>query len=316
MTAIKPGDDGRKACEVVSVGDDIRRKSHRCSPGKNARNESNKSKRSSTVFAARERFAGAVSRGVDELTSWYGYSRERAAELLLGEIRKDDSPPCDDEVFQVMERCRLGMEEAAKTVTVARALRRSRVEKGLSAVEAIDDLTSKLRISSLVMKVEATSCSPDKSGHCSGTADRGEGTLEVQTKHVSAETGENGGGMHSVASRSMTSAQRTAKCTKSTFGRSIVSKAAVRKRPLPGCDDNLSNSTIVDKELQAADELEMGKKAKLSEKQETLPDASIRCKSPTGSTVRTKRGAMHRGEEQQLFAQQPALKRPRADSEL
>lgn len=315
MTAIKTRKDDSTA-GGIDLGAASEHPKNRSSRRKGASNGPKKPLGGSSVSAARERFAVAVSRGVEELTG-RGYSRERAAALLLGEIRMDDGPPCDNEVFRAMERCRMGMEEAAKTVTVARALRRTRTEKGLSAVDAIDDLTSKLDISSLVMKVEAESSSFDGGSGFSSVGDKySDETLASPLKELSTKGGESGGGC-SIASRSnssppKTTSQRTMKCVRSTPVRNVSPKAPGRKRSLSGCEDSMADTTRSGKERK--NEVDLSSEAKLADKENDLSDSAARCKSPTATMIRTKRGSVHRGEDQQLLAQQPALKRTRADS--
>lgn len=105
------------------------------------------------IAEAKGRFAAAVANGVDELMKWKGYSRDRASSLILQEIQQGVAYPTDEEVFRVMKMHGIGMEDASKTLLVARAVQRSRSEKGVSSVEAIDDLTLKLSTSRLFGQV-------------------------------------------------------------------------------------------------------------------------------------------------------------------
>lgn len=106
------------------------------------------------IAEAKGRFAVAVASGVEELMKRKGYSRDRASSLILREIQQGVAPPTDEEVFRVMKMHGIGMEDASKTLLVARAVQRSRSEKGVSSAEAIDDLTLKLSTSRLLGQVD------------------------------------------------------------------------------------------------------------------------------------------------------------------
>lgn len=84
----------------------------------------------------------------------HGYSPERAATLILDQIRQCDSQPCRDEVFRLMEVHGLGLDEAAKAIVVSDALKRVQSNRGLSAVDAVDFLSSCLTTMKLLGIVE------------------------------------------------------------------------------------------------------------------------------------------------------------------
>jgi len=277
-----------------------------------------------TVDAARKRFAVAVSDGLVELTRRYGYSRERAAALLLGQIQRDDKPPSDDEVFRAMEVCRLGMEEAAKSVTVSRALRRARQEQGLSEVEAIDNLTSQLSLSSLARKVSSANTLPS----IGSTFSVGAGpccSATLQTPNKSSAEGSDSGSAGVVCELRSSSTPKklslqaapwtpnSAKLASNTKASST--KPTVRKRSILDCEEPVKNTTVSKKDGNDIVELELSKKAQIAGEVSKSTDLSIRAKTPGAAIVRNKRSASQCVEEQQLHNPQPP-KRPRADSEL
>lgn len=189
------------------------------------------------------------------------------------------------------------------------------MEKDVSSVDAIDDLTSRLSISSLAMRVEASYSSSDTSGAANDSQ-------ATATKINSSGGGDNGDACSTVTSSSSspsqknTPTQRTSKCVRSAVGKNVSAKPVGRKRPLLGCEEPVVSATMAGKERKEMIEVELSKKAKLAEEVKKIPDASVRCKSPTGALVRSKRGAVHREQDQQLLTQQPAMKRPRANSGL
>uniref|UniRef100_A0A6U1SRY8 Uncharacterized protein n=1 Tax=Trieres chinensis TaxID=1514140 RepID=A0A6U1SRY8_TRICV len=272
--------------------------------------------------SARARFAAAVSLGVSELTARFGYSRERAAWLLLGEIRRDDSPPSDDEIFRAMEYLGLGMEEASKTVTVARALRRARLEQGLSAVDAIDDLTAKLSVSSLVGKVGSLKSlirgeSVISEVSVGPTDASAVVTLAAPSGGLGSEKVDVGVSDFSLVVRTTNSTSKKnhgAKLQKAfrqkNVSRTSSVKGANRKRLLAESDDNNAEPSVPIVVGKDKVNVELTKKSKISGDQDDPSEQGRRGKSPT-QIVRTKRSASLLGDEPQ-----PALKRSRADSEL
>ena len=50
------------------------------------------------IKAARDKFLQRVSDGISYLVDRHGYSRRRASSLILGEIRRSEPLPTDDEV--------------------------------------------------------------------------------------------------------------------------------------------------------------------------------------------------------------------------
>lgn len=73
-----------------------------------------------------------------------GHGRDRAASELLNEIA-DGCAPDEDEVFQTMESLGISMEDAKKVMIVSSAYRKAQTAKG-GYIEAIDELTSRLKL--------------------------------------------------------------------------------------------------------------------------------------------------------------------------
>jgi len=103
-----------------------------------------------SLSSAKARFMDTVSDGVEELTRRCGFSRERAANTLLRELSRGDVSLSDDEVFHMMRTQGVGMEDARKALTISKAVLRAMKDNGGLAVQAIDDLTSRLNIVSLL----------------------------------------------------------------------------------------------------------------------------------------------------------------------
>ena len=67
-------------------------------------NESTQPHSSSTIHMndevtmAKSRFFDNISSGISVLVGRHGYSRDRAASLILDQIRQSDAPPTEDEV--------------------------------------------------------------------------------------------------------------------------------------------------------------------------------------------------------------------------
>uniref|UniRef100_A0A7S4QL76 Uncharacterized protein n=1 Tax=Ditylum brightwellii TaxID=49249 RepID=A0A7S4QL76_9STRA len=146
MTAIKGGAAGSQRSADLPPSMEAQHARHFISQPKPNRTSNRESLAS--VAAAKERFVAATVAAMEKLMAC-GCGRERAAMLLLREMGKNSSPPTDQEVFRIMKSMGLGMEEASRVATVSRAVQKARGEQGLSAVDAIDDLTSRLNSSQL-----------------------------------------------------------------------------------------------------------------------------------------------------------------------
>mmetsp|Transcript_14234 Transcript_14234/g.20866 ORF Transcript_14234/g.20866 Transcript_14234/m.20866 type:complete len:288 (-) Transcript_14234:190-1053(-) len=108
-------------------------------------------KRSRSLSSAKSKFMESVRRGVDDLMQHAGYSRERATSALLRELgRVGSTPPTDDEIFHMMTIHGVGMSVAEQCLVVSKTVRKLMKEDGMSAVEAIDDLTSRLSLTNFV----------------------------------------------------------------------------------------------------------------------------------------------------------------------
>jgi len=120
------------------------------------------------LVTAKNRFYDNISKGISVLVGKHGYSRERAASLILDQIRLTDEAPIDDEVFRVMHHLGLGFEGARQSIVVASALKRVQKEQGIRKASAIDYLSSCLTTMKLLGSVEknasiaavALDCSP------------------------------------------------------------------------------------------------------------------------------------------------------------
>lgn len=104
------------------------------------------------IATAKTSFVQAVSEGIDALMNHCGYSRERATNTLVRELSRGESPstrPNDQEIFDLMSRCGLGIEEATRLVIVGRALQRAMQSAG-SPSKAIQNLASKIAVTRLL----------------------------------------------------------------------------------------------------------------------------------------------------------------------
>jgi hypothetical protein len=110
-------------------------------------------KHEAQIAAAQARFMQAVSQAITKLINECGYSRERATAALLRELGRGDGgllEQDEEHVFDTMTTFSLGVEDASHALVVSRALQRLMKERSLSAVEAIDDLSSKLNATKLI----------------------------------------------------------------------------------------------------------------------------------------------------------------------
>lgn len=112
---------------------------------------------SHNVSTSKEEFVKSVKRALTLFKEKYGYSHDRATAALLRELSRGDQPPSREEVFQTMNTCGVGIDEAAKAFTISRVLKRGLSEK-LSLQEAIDSLTSKLSLSNLIKAENEYQC--------------------------------------------------------------------------------------------------------------------------------------------------------------
>ncbi|KAL3810598.1 hypothetical protein ACHAXA_002462 [Cyclostephanos tholiformis] len=101
---------------------------------------------SATEEDAKTRYISALSKGVNTLLG-RGHGRERASTQLLNEIAHGCAPD-EDEIFQTMKMLGISLEDATKVMTVSVAFRKAC--QGRSTIEAIDELTSRLNLASLL----------------------------------------------------------------------------------------------------------------------------------------------------------------------
>jgi len=102
-----------------------------------------------SIRDAKAVFVEAVKEGVTALITQCGYSRDRATSALLRELTRGKAiKPSDDEVFQVMRKYGLGIEEASKVLTVTYAL--TQVDPNRSPAAAIRLLASKISLRHLM----------------------------------------------------------------------------------------------------------------------------------------------------------------------
>jgi len=105
-----------------------------------------------SLNVAKANFMEAVNLRIDELMCCEGYSRDHATRTLIREIGREVNAPTETEIFQIMEVNGLGLDDAVRALIVSKAVQRSMTELGLSAIEAIDDLTAKLNIKNILNK--------------------------------------------------------------------------------------------------------------------------------------------------------------------
>jgi len=248
---------------------------------------------------ARSRFLDRVSSGIAVLEQQHGYSSERAASLILEEIRQGCDPPSKDEIFIVMEKMGLSLDDASKTATIANAFKKARLNKGLSSSDAIDSLSSQLTIMRLVKKAGI-----DKNkdlSHCGHPSCVLE-PLTGPTKRNHIEGHNKIGSIHTENNNS-----RVHPCRKNhqlkinsqkVFKTKLMSRAPPVKVSRKRSHDN-SNTDI-----KSSDLVKTGKE-KTTKESTTVQ----RSNQSSPSSVRSKRGINHHGES--LDAQQSSMKRPR-----
>lgn len=105
---------------------------------------------------AMNRFRESISNGISVLVLKHGYSRARATDLILEQIRQSDGLPCEDEVFRVMHHLGLGIEAATQSIIVAKALKRVQEEQSCTKAKAINYLSSCLTTMKLLGSAEKT----------------------------------------------------------------------------------------------------------------------------------------------------------------
>jgi len=260
---------------------------------------------------ARSRFLDRVSSGIAVLEQQHGYSSERAASLILEEIRQGCDPPSKDEIFIVMEKMGLSLDDASKTATIANAFKKARLSKGLSSSDAIDSLSSQLTIMRLVKKAGI-----DKNkdlSHCGRpcvleplTGPTKRNHIEGHNKIGSIHTESNNSRVHPCRKNHQSKIN-----SQKVFKTKLMSRAppvkVSRKRSHDNSNTDIKSSDLVKtgKEKTTKESTILGKAQKILQSDSTVQ----RTNQSSPSSVRSKRGINHHGES--LDAQQPSMKRPR-----
>lgn len=176
----------------------------------------------------------------------------------------------------------LGVDDASQALTVSRAVKRAMNERGLSAVEAIEDLSSKLNISNLV-----TSGEPQKEEHVVVNTSRP--SSPQQQRPAPAPT-------LSMADRTFTTLQRKRKASNkpSTHHKNAKQKKnQSRKRPAPTGNEKFSSSR------ERADSVTEAVEAKAKKARHSPEDSPSPADTDAAPIiVRAKRTSAHRGAEQ------------------
>lgn len=120
---------------------------------------------------SKSRFKVAVSECVDELMKGQGYSRERAIKIILQKICPGDSQVNEEELFCLMSKYGIGLEDATRVLTISQTLHRTETELSISPAQAVDSLIRKIQDSNFndeTKKVSSTSSTPCTSSSSSG----------------------------------------------------------------------------------------------------------------------------------------------------
>lgn len=102
-------------------------------------------KKINNTSIAKRRFADAVSGGIEQLMK-EGFNREHSTAMILNCLRRKETHE-DKEVFKVVNSFGVNLNEAVTAITVASALRQVMSTRGLSAAEAINVLTERIKSS-------------------------------------------------------------------------------------------------------------------------------------------------------------------------
>mmetsp|Transcript_32224 Transcript_32224/g.58277 ORF Transcript_32224/g.58277 Transcript_32224/m.58277 type:complete len:255 (+) Transcript_32224:152-916(+) len=235
-------------------------------------------KHDAQIAAAQARFMQAVSQAITKLINECGYSRERAIAALLRELGRGDGgllEQDEEHVFDTMTTFSLGVEDASHALVVSRALQRLMKERSLSAVEAIDDLSSKLNTTKLI------SCGQDSEEPSPASSRPSSPQLQraTPTPHATMSTDRASSALSQQQQRKGRKVATTAKTKNAKKAPKnntcCTAKNSLRKRP---------NRERADSVTQAVEQ--KAKKARLSpEESEEAADSS------TNIVVRTKRNS-------------------------
>mmetsp|Transcript_44577 Transcript_44577/g.53952 ORF Transcript_44577/g.53952 Transcript_44577/m.53952 type:complete len:325 (-) Transcript_44577:344-1318(-) len=267
-----------------------------------------------TIALAKSRFAETVAGTVSDLMAKGGYSRDRATALLFGKIRSDECGPSDMEVLKLMRKTGVGINDAYTVLTIARTVKRARKERGLSACNAIDELTDKLKTNLLLNnnRITEPSVSPcEKADNESIIPDiKLEKTLKgpIRQHTISASVSQG----HSIAPKNQSklskdTKQRSQSCNPKSLmsPKKIGIKGTSRKRSFP---DDLSSTPIIQSSIVKHTKDSVGSadgNATISK------EAIVRTKVPASTVLRSKRGVSGVDENGDIGIQQPPMKRAR-----
>lgn len=107
------------------------------------------------------RFHNAVSSTVNTLMAQNGYSRQRAITFLLQSIRGMNDPPSDFKVIEFMKKHGVGFDDAYRILTISEAIKSSCKEHALTASQAVDNLTSRLKCLRYIGRSSPTAHQPE-----------------------------------------------------------------------------------------------------------------------------------------------------------
>ena len=197
------------------------------------------------------------------------------------------------QVFDTMTAFGLGIDEATQALTVSRAVQRAMKEHGLSVVEAIDDLSSKLSITKLLasgveehpneQELPSRPCSPEQQMPATPTT--------LSSDHHSNHPRSKG---RKANSKPMLKNNVKQKASKGTTN----SKNQCRKRPSPTNEENKQGETLKFSSRARADSVTDEVEAK-AKKARISPEEALPSEAPPPIIVRSKRTAAHFGEDAQ-----------------
>jgi len=255
-----------------------------------------------TPNRAKARFSERVSNGISVLIERHGYSRERASDLILKEISRGGEPPSEDEIFAVMKDVCVGMYDALKALTVAKALRRVEKERGLSSSDAIEYLSSCLTVMKLLGKVESQQAEIHSNNKDSLPCQKDE---QVEMRGSAQSSSMQISSTQNASTQNSNFKPSSLNGSKSKLSRKSLPAATSRKRPI--VDTNGKHSTCSNN----CDDVINVKVARLDMEQSHLNKDSSLSRSKT-SQPRNKRANDSSGNNDDEG--QPHSSRPRLDS--
>jgi hypothetical protein len=199
------------------------------------------------------------------------------------------------QVLDAMSSFGLGVDDASHAFTVSRAVRRAMKERGLSAVEAIDDLSSKLNISNLVTSSPSEELVDDDQTLVSTSRPS---SPAQQQRTAPAPT-------PATADRISTQQQhRKRKASAKTNHKNTKQKKTLsRKRPAPSSNDEKKFSSS----RERADSVTEAVEAKAKKARRSSPEDSPSPEAPSDASiiVRSKRNASNLTRDEQPQSSTP-----------